>query len=173
MRPPRLLVPSFEAALIILLGAAGCSDEDDGSGTSATTPDPPTGTTGQDTDTEAGATSTSSGDETCTDSAMCGTGLFCAAHHNAGQTTAPEQGVCMDSCVPLEHVSLWCIDDAACCEGRCEETSGFCIAEDGTGSSTVTDTGTTDTVSATESGTETITTAATTSGATSTGTTTP
>jgi hypothetical protein len=172
MRQARFRPLCVKAALIVGLGAPGCSEDTDGSGTNATTPDPPTGTTEQSSDTDDGSTSQSSAEQTCTDSTMCETGSFCAAHHTAGQTTPPDEGICVEECVPLEHVSLWCIDDAACCEGQCDEASGFCVASEGTDSSTTTDMGTTDTSSstATDTGTASSTTTATDTTSTTTGT---
>lgn len=150
MRQDPLSVLCLPATLVVFLGVVGCSEDTDGSG-AGTTPNPPTGTTGPGTNTSEGSESESSGDEPCTDSTMCDSGGFCAAIHTAGQTAPPAEGICMEECVPLEHVSLWCMDDPACCEGTCDETSGFCVAEEGTGTSTTTDT--TDTGTSTEPGT--------------------
>jgi hypothetical protein len=168
----RLSLLCLPTALVVLFSAPACSEDTDGSGASGTTPNPPTGTTGGGASTSDGGASQSSGEDTCTDSTMCESGWFCAAEHTAGQTAAPEEGICMEDCVPLEHVPLWCMDDAACCEGTCDETSGFCVAEDGT--DTTTSTEATDTGSSTGPGTTSSTGPGTTSStSTDTGTATP
>lgn len=101
----------------------------------------------------------------CTASADCSDGVCVAPYDPAAGPGADGMGaaVCVPSCVPEDALSLWCVDDASCCEGlSCSGSDGFCVAPAGTtGDSTVGETwmvesssdSTSDSGSTTESGT--------------------
>lgn len=121
----------------------------------------PTASTAQDTGSSSGAgTTTYDPPVECAATDECAPG-FCVAPYDAGVGGAAGRGdaVCVDACVPELALELWCIDDAACCDGlECGAIDGLCLRPDD-GTTTDPDTwatlGTTEDSGSSDSSTET------------------
>ena len=62
-------------------------------------------------------------------------GGFCVAPYDAGASLRGA-AACVSTCVGQDDLTLWCIDDAACCEGlSCNAVDGFCVGAGATSSS--------------------------------------
>ncbi len=116
--------------MLALTCALGC----EGSGGSASTSGPSDDGTSSGSSTTDGGTTF--GDATpCTASADCSEGVCVAPYDPTAGTGAAGMGApfCVPSCVPEDALSLWCIDDASCCEGlSCSASDGFCVGAPGT-----------------------------------------
>lgn len=131
----RVRVPLVFAVLL-----AACNDApgaDDAASTSTTT-----GTDGTMTG-SIGTTYTEP--DACMSTEDCDGGMVCAAAYDPG-TASRGTAACVDACVPVDDLTLWCLDDLACCEGlRCNTVDGLCrpwASDETTTSSTSEDTGT-------------------------------
>ncbi len=148
--PTRLGAPLL---VVALCAAVGCGDDPQmATSGNATTPGPPptTGATATGSGTVGPITGgmSTAGGGACQASAPGATPpCFCAGEHVSGQTSPPEDGACQPACVPDGFVSLWCLDDAACCSGSCDLPTGFC-----TGGAVTSTTGTGDTGTSTSTG---------------------
>ena len=128
---------SFIATLSLLAG--GCYAAADGAtGDSFQDEDIPMGmcpgTDCPETDEEGGPDSGAAAGDPCDDTGQCAAG-FCAAPFDGNE---PGELVCQTVCIELEDDSMWCSDDAACCDSNAVCTPrGYCVAGgsvDGTGS---------------------------------------
>jgi hypothetical protein len=134
-RRERSFTPTRAAALALAC-ALGCEGAGGGASTSGPSDDD---TTGGSTTTEGGTTF---GDtQPCVTSEECDDGV-CVAPYDPGAGSGRDGmglSVCVPSCVPADALTLWCTDDASCCDGlECRAIDGFCIGAAGTsGDSTV------------------------------------
>lgn len=112
----------------------GCSYSDASAGAEYVDEDfPPTQC---DTDgTTLGCESTGEAPASCEGTQMCADGV-CAASFN-GEIGPFE---CRTACVPTMDDNAWCFDASACCDAAATCDRGYCIAPEGTDTTTASDT---------------------------------
>lgn len=133
----------------LVLVTAACGS-DGGSGEQRKPPADPTIALDTSTGAPVTTSSGSSGDETgvpgegepCSAAEPCPDSTFCAAPDGGGTVVGAGDYACSATCVALDDVSRWCLDDAACCDAAARCEVGMCRGpsgtDDGGGSSTST-----------------------------------
>jgi hypothetical protein len=132
--------------MLLGLSSSSCGGGNGGPGQTGEPPDPPFTTGGSiTTGTTTGTTGEASGETgelACGPGQACPAERFCAAVHQAGLTSPPDDFVCMHDCVPAGSTSYWCLDDSSCCgEATCHVQFGLCELPDAESSGDTTSTG--------------------------------
>jgi hypothetical protein len=126
----------------LVLVAAACGS-DDGSGVQRRPPADPTdaldssgGAPGTSSSSSSGETGVPGEGEPCSAAAPCPDATYCVAPDAGGTVVGAGDYACSASCVELDDVSRWCLDDAACCDAAASCERGLCRGPSDTAAST-------------------------------------